>query len=137
MLIKIMIVLSKVISATALKPIAVKESFLYEDQTMSGLTRVTEDLHGIRTLRFGKHGPRQSVVKVGDLDYLGLPYARSAMIGLAFTERLDRILVLGVGAGNIPMFLRKYYSNAQIDVVVSPVKPTFLKCCFLPLLDSL
>jgi spermidine synthase len=54
---------------------------------------------------------------MGDLDYLGLPYARSAMIGLAFTERLDRILVLGVGAGNIPMFLRKYYSDAQIDVV--------------------
>jgi spermidine synthase len=54
---------------------------------------------------------------MGDLDYLGLPYARSAMIGLALTERLDRILVLGVGAGNIPIFLRKYYSDAQIDVV--------------------
>jgi spermidine synthase len=54
---------------------------------------------------------------MGDLDYLGLPYAKSAMIGLAFTEQLDRILVVGVGAGNIPMFLRKYYSSAQIDVV--------------------
>jgi spermidine synthase len=39
------------------------------------------------------------------------------MIGLAFTQQLDRILVLGLGGGNIPMFLRKYYSAAQIDVV--------------------
>jgi spermidine synthase len=94
-----------------------KEALIYEDQTLSGLTRVTQDVDGIRTLRFGQHGPRQSVVKKGDHDYLGLPYARSAMIGLAFTEQLDRILVLGVGAGNIPMFLRKYYSDAQIDVI--------------------
>jgi len=94
-----------------------KEGLLYEGQTMSGLTKVTQDVDEIRTLRFGKQGTRQSVVKMDDLDYLGLPYAKSAMIGLAFTEQVDRILVLGVGAGNIPMFLRKHYSDAQIDVV--------------------
>jgi spermidine synthase len=117
MLTKIKTVLVKVIPTSVLRPATVKEGLLYEGQTMSGLTKVTQDVDGIRTLRFGQHGPRQSVVKMGDLDYLGLPYARSAMIGLAFTEQLDRILVLGVGAGNIPMFLRKHYSSAQIDVV--------------------
>ena len=117
MLTKIKTFFSAMSSVDGLRPVITKEGLLYEGQSMSGLTRVTEDLHGIRTLRFGKHGTRQSVVKMGDLDYLGLPYARSAMIGLAFTQQLDRILVLGVGAGNIPMFLRKYYSNAQIDVV--------------------
>jgi len=117
MLAKIKTALSKVIPAAALKPSTAKETLLYQGQTLSGLTKVSEDVDGIRTLRFGKQGTRQSVVKMGDLDYLGLPYAKSAMIGLAFTERLDRILVVGVGAGNIPMFLRKYYSSAQIDVV--------------------
>jgi spermidine synthase len=105
------------IPVAALKLSTAKEGLLYQGQTISGLTRVTQDVDGIRTLRFGKYGPRQSVVKKGDLDYLGLPYAKSAMIGLVFTEQLDRILVLGVGAGNIPMFLRKHYSDAQIDVI--------------------
>jgi spermidine synthase len=117
MLTKIKTLLSVVISADGLRPIMTKEGLLYEGQTMSGLTKVTQDIDEIRTLRFGKQGTRQSVVKMDDLDYLGLPYAKSAMIGLAFTEQLDRILVLGVGAGNIPMFLRKHYSDAQIDVV--------------------
>ena len=117
MLTKIKAALSKVIPATGLKLAISKEGLLYEGQTMSGFTKVTQDVDGIRTLRFGQHGPRQSVVKKGDLDYLGLPYAKSAMIGLVFTEQLDRILVLGVGAGNIPMFLRKHYSDAQIDVI--------------------
>jgi spermidine synthase len=117
MLTKIKTTLSKAIPAVVLKLYTAKEGLLYEGQTMSGLTQVTQDVDGIRTLRFGRHGPRQSVVKKGDLDYLGLPYAKSAMIGLAFTQQIDRILVLGVGAGNIPMFLRKYYSNSQIDVI--------------------
>jgi len=114
---KIKTAISKVIPAAALKPAMAREGLLYEGQTISGLTRLTQDQNGIRTLYFGKYGTRQSVVKIGDLDFLGLPYARSAMIGLAFTEKLDRILVLGLGAGNIPMFLRKYYSDALIDVV--------------------
>jgi spermidine synthase len=117
MLARIKALFSVVSSADVAKPFLVKENLLYEGQTLSGLTRVTQDVDGIRTLRFGQHGPRQSVVKKGDLDYLGLPYAKSAMIGLVFTEQLDRILVLGVGAGNIPMFLRKHYSDAQIDVI--------------------
>ena len=117
LLAKIKIKIFKVIPAAALKPVMTKESLLYQGQTISGLTRLTQDQNGIRTLRFGKYGTRQSVVKIGDLDFLGLPYARSAMIGLAFTEKLNRILVLGLGAGNIPMFLRKYYSDVLIDVV--------------------
>jgi spermidine synthase len=93
------------------------EDVLYEGQTMSGLTRITQNANGIRILRFGQNGPRQSVVKIGDLDYLGLPYAKAAMIGLAFTDQVEHILVIGLGGGTIPMFLRKHYPNAHIDVV--------------------
>lgn len=93
------------------------EDVLYEGHTLSGLTRITQNANGIRILRFGQNGPRQSVVKMGDLDYLGLPYAKAAMIGLAFTDQVERILVIGLGGGNIPMFLRKHYPSAHIDVV--------------------
>ena len=93
------------------------EDVLYEGQTLSGLTRITQNANSIRVLRFGQNGPRQSVVKMGDLDYLGLPYTKAAMIGLAFTDHVDRILVIGLGGGNIPMFLRKHYPDAHIDVV--------------------
>jgi len=116
MLTKIKTAPAQVIPAT-LKTVIVKEGLLYEGQTLSGFTRITQERDGIRVLRFGAHGPRQSVVKMGDLDYLGLPYAKSAMIGLAFVEVVDRILVIGLGGGTIPMFLRKHYPNAQIDVV--------------------
>jgi spermidine synthase len=116
MLTKIKTALAQVIPAT-LKTVIGKEGLLYEGQTFSGLTRITQDQEGIRVLRFGKEGPRQSVVKMGDLDDLGLPYAKSAMIGLAFTDAVDRILVVGLGGGTIPMFLRKHYPSAQIDVV--------------------
>ena len=117
MLTKIKTLLSAISSADSFKPVIAKDGLLYEGQSMCGLARVTQDIDGIRTLRFGRYGPRQSAVKKGDLDYLGLPYAKSAMIGLAFTRQLERILVLGVGAGNIPMFLRKHYSDAQIDAI--------------------
>jgi spermidine synthase len=116
MLSNIKTVLSSVISA-GLKPRTAKEDLLYEGQTLCGLARVTQDRDGIRTLRFGKNGPRQSIVKPGDLNYLGLPYTKSAMIGLAFAQNVDRVLVIGVGGGSIPMFLRKHYPSAHIDVV--------------------
>ena len=138
MLTKIKTLLSVVSSTDGARSVMPKEDLIYEGQTQSGLTKVTQDIGGILTLRFGQHGPRQSVVKKGDLDYLGLPYAKSAMIGLAFTQQLDRILVLGVGAGNIPMFLRKHYSDAQIDVIdIDPQIITLAKRYFNLLEDDL
>jgi spermidine synthase len=138
MLTKIKTFFSAVSSVDGLRPVITKEGLLYEGQSISGLTRVTQDINGIRTLRYGRYGPRQSVVKMGDLDYLGLPYAKSAMIGLAFTEQIDRILVLGVGAGNIPMFLHKHYSGAQIDVIdIDPQIITLAKQYFNFLEDDL
>jgi spermidine synthase len=117
MLTKIKSAVAKVLPAPRLRLATAKESLLYQGQTLSGLTKVTQDHDGIRTLRFGKQGTRQSVVKPGDLNYLGLPYASSAMIGLAFTQYVERILVIGVGGGSIPMFLRQHYPSAHIDVV--------------------
>ena len=40
-----------------------------------------------------------------------------AFVGLALTPEPSRILVVGLGGGTMPMFLRKYYPNATIDAV--------------------
>ncbi len=93
------------------------ERVLYEKPSLFGTIVVTEDDNGLRMLRFGRNGARQSLVKPGDPDYLGLPYTRAAVVGLALSEETRRILVVGLGGGTLPMFLRKYYPDATLDAV--------------------
>jgi spermidine synthase len=93
------------------------EKVLYEKPSVFGTIVVTEDDNGLRVLRFGRGGPRQSLVKPGDPEYLGLPYARVALVGLALSKEPRRILVVGLGGGTLPMFLRKHYPDAAIDAV--------------------
>jgi spermidine synthase len=90
---------------------------LYEKASAYNTIVVTEEENGLRVLRFGKGGVRQSVVKPGNPDYLGLPYVQVALVGLALSEETRRFLVVGLGGGTLPMFLSKYYSSATIDAV--------------------
>jgi spermidine synthase len=78
---------------------------------------VTEDATGLRTLRFAKDGARQSVVKPGDAGHLEMPYLRVALAGLALHAEPRRILVVGLGGGALPSFLRVHYPDAAIDAV--------------------
>lgn len=78
---------------------------------------VTEDASGLRTLLFERGGARQSVVKVGDPEHIELPYAKTALVGLALPDRLRRMLVVGLGGGTLPSFLHRHYRDAAIDVV--------------------
>lgn len=93
------------------------QTVLYEKTSAYNTIVVTEEDNGLRVLRFGKGGARQSVVKLGDPDHLALPYARVALVGLALSEDPRRMLVVGLGGGTLPMFLRKHYPNATIDAV--------------------
>ena len=103
--------------AAAVAPAHAASAVLYEKPSAYSTIIVTEDEAGLRTLRFEKHGARQSVVKPGDPDYLALPYTRAAFVGLALSEEPRRMLVVGLGGGTLPMFLRKYYPQATIDAV--------------------
>jgi spermidine synthase len=78
---------------------------------------LTEDQAGLRILRFGPDGPRQSVVKLGDPDYLEIPYASVLPACLAFIDNPQRILVVGLGGGTIPNLLHAHLPDATIDVV--------------------
>src|SRR5258706_10678403 len=92
------------------------QTVIYEKASSYNTIIVTEDHRGLRTLLFERGGGRQSVVKPGDPDHLELPYARVALAGLALCEEPRRILVVGLGGGSLPMFLRKHYPAAAIDV---------------------
>lgn len=96
---------------------AAAETVLVERPAMFGTIVVTEGDDGLRTLRFSRHGPRQSVVKPGDPDHLVLQYTHTAFVGLALADAPRRLLVIGVGGGTLPMFLRKHYPEATIDAV--------------------
>lgn len=78
---------------------------------------VSEDENGLRILRFEAGGARQSVVKPGDPDHLELAYARAFPAALAWVDQPRRVLVVGLGGGTIPTFLRKRLPEARIDVV--------------------
>jgi spermidine synthase len=79
--------------------------------------RVTEDRDGVRTLRFGDSGTRQSVVKVDDPTYLGLAYSKVMPLSLGFIERPKRILVVGLGGGALPVFFHTILPEAKVDIV--------------------
>ena len=102
---------------TLAAPAGAGEAVLYERPSLFGSIIVTEDENGLRILRFERYGARQSVVKPGDPEYLELPYAQVAMVGLALCEEPRRFLVVGLGGGTLPMFLRKHYPHAAIDAV--------------------
>ena len=92
------------------------QTVIHEKASPYNTIIVTEDHRGMRTLLFERGGGRQSVVKPGDPDHLELPYARVALAGLALCEEPRRILVVGLGGGTLPMFLRTHYPAATIDV---------------------
>lgn len=100
----------------ALSLAACAQTVIYEKASPYNTIIVTEDGNGLRTMLFERFGGRQSVVKPGDPDHLELAYARVALTGLALCEEPRRILVVGLGGGSLPMFLRKHYPAAVIDV---------------------
>ncbi|MBI4624046.1 MAG: fused MFS/spermidine synthase [Verrucomicrobia bacterium] len=93
-----------------------QQRVLYEKASPYSTVIVTEE-NGLRTLLFEKGGARQSVVKPGDPDHLELPYASAAFAGLALCGEPRRVLVVGLGGGTLPVFLRKHYPDATIDAV--------------------
>jgi spermidine synthase len=98
-------------------PALAYESVLYEKKSAYSTIVVTDEGDGLRALRFGRNGVRQSLVKPGDPEFLGLPYTRVALTGMALCEEPRRILVVGLGGGTLPAFLRRHYPDAVIDAV--------------------
>lgn len=101
------------------------QTVLHESKGPYGEVIVTQERDGLRTLRFERGGARQTVIRPGDPAHLELAYARSMMAGLALVEAPARSLaeaparslVVGLGGGSLPMFLRHHYPSMRIDAV--------------------
>ena len=94
------------------------ERIILEKQSPYNAIVVSETDDGLRILRFERFGARQSVVKLGDPGHLELPYARVMVpIGFLFVEEPRSALVIGLGGGTIPSFLRSRFPRMRIDVV--------------------
>jgi len=104
---------------------------LYETQSDYGPVIVTDEGNGLRALRFSRYGARQSMVKLGDPDHFELSYPSFALTGLALCTEPKRFLVIGLGGGTLPTFLRKHYPDAEIDAVdINPVVVSVAKSHF-------
>ena len=96
---------------------AAAERIILERKSPYNTIFVSEESGGLRILRFERWGARQTVVKLGDPDHLELPYARVVPIAFVFVEEPASALVIGLGGGTIPSFLRKRFPNMKIDAV--------------------
>lgn len=76
---------------------------------------VEED--GLRYLRFERGGINQSAVKMGDPTFLEFAYTQAMVAAFALKPDAKRVLVIGLGGGTLPMFLRHYDDRVHIDVV--------------------
>lgn len=110
------LLIALLVACTAERTLATERVILERKSAFSTIT-VTETDAGLRVLRFERFGARQSVVRLGDPDHLELAYTRSLPIALALIDAPRRILIVGLGGGTIPSFLRKRLPEAAIDVV--------------------
>ncbi|HEX8311116.1 MAG TPA: fused MFS/spermidine synthase [Chthoniobacteraceae bacterium] len=83
---------------------------------------VTDDGTGMRTLHFGDDHVLQSMVKIGCPAHLELAYTRVIPSCLAYAGKIERLLVIGLGGGTLPLFFYSQFSQLTIDVVeIDPV----------------
>jgi len=94
-----------------------QEKILYQKDSAYSTIVVSEDDQGLRTLRFGADGVRQSVVKLDDPDHLELGYARAMPAAMALVDQPRRVLIVGLGGGTIPRLLHAHFPQLEIDVV--------------------
>jgi spermidine synthase len=90
---------------------------LYDKRSPFNHVIVRQEDGGIRSLTFEDGGATQTAMDVNDPERLVISYTRAAMAGLAIVPRPQRILMVGLGGGAMPMFLRRNYPDATIDVV--------------------
>ena len=94
---------------------AIGSTVVYEKQGRFGPLFVTDDADGLRSMRFGRHGATQSSIKVGDPGYLHFDYLKLVLAGFGLAEAPRRVLIVGLGGGALPVFLRRHYPLLQID----------------------
>lgn len=88
------------------------------DQEMSLYRNiVVSEGDGYRCMTFGRFSGRQSCIHLTDPQELVLRYTQGLLSVLYVQPKPQRILVIGLGGGMLPMAFRRLYPNARIDAV--------------------
>ena len=69
------------------------------------------------TTRFEREDHIQSVVDLKDPDDMLAPYTRIVSVALAYPETIQRILMVGLGAGSISTYIGRAMPDVHIDAV--------------------
>lgn len=88
---------------------------IFQGQDAAGPVEVVED-DKVRSLHFGSGSP-QSEMSLTDPYALTLDYFRLMMMSLLFQEKVDNVLLLGLGGGSMAKFLWKYFPQCHLDLV--------------------
>lgn len=71
-----------------------------------------------RCLTFGRRSARQSCIeKDAPASKLVFGYTQRIFDALQFVPKVERVLVIGIGGGSIPMAIRSVYPGAHVDAV--------------------
>ncbi len=96
---------------------AEREKTIFTKVTPFTTITVKEGRGGLRSLWFGSSKNPESVSKLGDPDYIELEYLQAMAVALNLAGEPKRVLVVGIGGGTFPRFLRKHYPAMVIDAV--------------------
>ncbi|MBF0288232.1 MAG: fused MFS/spermidine synthase [SAR324 cluster bacterium] len=92
-----------------------KEKIVFETESLGMPVQVVDKMER-RELRFGNHVVQSAISKACP-DYLLLSYTRHMMLGAVLCPGMKNVLHIGLGAGNLPRFLYKYFPNAHQDII--------------------
>ncbi len=73
--------------------------------------------NGHRCLTFGARSDRQSCIDLSNPGKLVFGYTQRIFDALNHLPRLNRVLIIGIGGGSLPMAIRATYPNAMVDAV--------------------
>ncbi|MCP4273826.1 MAG: spermidine synthase [Gammaproteobacteria bacterium] len=81
---------------------------------------IVEEKSNLRCMVFGLHSinpNNQSCFNPDRPDYLVFSYTKLVMAGLSTIPAPEKVLIIGLGGGTLPMTIEKLFPNAQIDTV--------------------
>lgn len=73
--------------------------------------------NGHRCLTFGRRSARQSCIEINNPFKLVFGYTQKMLDIVNLSENNNRILIIGIGGGSLPMAIRQKYPEAIIDCV--------------------
>ncbi len=105
-------------------------TILYSKQSPFGLIEVvaTAEPGVLKICENRVYDAMHSIFKQGDPTYLGLLYAPLVTTSFCFSQKLEKVLLLGLGAGDFLSYMMKYFPDAQVDAVeINPVMINIVK----------